>query len=73
MQKNALEKLQMLQEALQSDEEYQAMKKEYRLRQAQLRKVLEALPEEQRTVILEYIGLCAEMDVRTTEVACFIL
>lgn len=73
MQRNALKKLQMLQEALQSDEEYQAMKKEYRLRQAQLRKVLEALPEEQRTVILEYIGLCAEMDVRTTEVACFIL
>ena len=73
MQKNALETLQMLQEALQSDEEYQAMKKEYRLRQAQLRKVLEALPEEQRTVILEYIGLCAEMEVRTTEVACFIL
>lgn len=73
MQRNALKKLQMLQEALQSDEEYQAMKKEDRLRQAQLRKVLEALPEEQRTVILEYIGLCAEMDVRTTEVACFIL
>ncbi len=73
MQRNALKKLQMLQEALQSDEEYQAMKKEYRLRQAQLRKVLEALPEEQKTVILEYIGLCAEMDVRTTEVACFIL
>lgn len=73
MQKNALENLQMLQEALRSDEEYQAMEKEYRLRHVQLRKVLEALPEEQRAVILEYIGLCAEMDVRTTEVACFIL
>lgn len=73
MQNTALEKYAIILKELENDAEYQKLKKECCACEEKLREVLSALTEEQRESIIEYIGICSEMELRALEIACYIL
>ena len=60
-----------IEELLENDKELGALKQRLAEEAAALNRVLDRLSEEDRAVILEYLGLLAETEQRTVELSCF--
>ena len=60
-----------LEETLESDEELRFLKKQLQEQESAVNRVLSQLSEQQRAVIINYIGICAEIDQRIAEICCF--
>ena len=71
MQEIAYRRYEYVQKQLQTDEEYLALEGQRREREAEFRALMGKLPEDQRSVVTEYIGICAELEERALELACF--
>ena len=59
-----------LQAMLEADEEYISLTDRREAILPALMAALDALPEAQRDAVTEYLGLCAELENRTMELAC---
>ena len=59
-----------LQAMLEADEEYISLTDRREAILPALMAALDALPEAQRDAVIEYLGLCAELENRTMELAC---
>ena len=62
--------LQAINEA-QTDPEYLALEQRFRELEPQFRTALHTLPEDCRSAVIEYIGVCGELQNRLLELACF--
>ena len=60
-----------MEEQLENDRELGALKQRLAEETTALNRILDRLPEEDRAVILEYLGLLAEIEQRTVELSCF--
>ena len=60
-----------IEEKLETDEELNHPKQRLRETSEQLRILMSQLTEEQRQILAEYLGTCAEADQRIVEIACF--
>lgn len=60
-----------LQKQLETDPEYLALEDERRVRERAFLEAIEALGEEQRAAVMDYIGICGELSQRMLEIACF--
>lgn len=60
-----------LQKELETDSEYMVLKQQLYDQLPDFQKVLQMLSPEYQSVILEHMGICAEMAQRETEIACF--
>ena len=60
-----------IEELLENDKELGALKQRLAAESAALNRILDWLPEEDRAVILEYLGLLAEIEQRIVELSCF--
>ena len=58
------------QELLQNDEEYRLLEGKQREAASLLRPVLLSLPAAEKEIITQYIGICAEMELRAMELVC---
>ena len=61
-----------LQATLEADEEYISLTNRREAILPALMAALDTLPEAQRDAVTEYLGLCAELENRTMELACFL-
>lgn len=61
-----------LQTMLETDEEYIALMVQREAKLPAVKTALEILPEGQREAVIEYLGLCAELENRAMELACFL-
>ena len=57
-------------EAGQSDPQYRAMLEKTRILEKKYAASLQTLPEDQRSVIFDYVSLCEQMSWRMLEIAC---
>ena len=57
---------------LEKDEEYQLLRGRFLNQQILFQGVLRELDQDQLETIVEYLGICAEMNERETEVAIFL-
>lgn len=60
-----------LEKELETDSEYMVLKQRFYDQLPEFQKVLQMLSSEYQSVIVEYMGICAEMAQRETEIACF--
>ena len=60
-----------IEEKLENDEELKYLKQRLQETSGQVRALMTQLTEEQRTILAEYLGSCAEVDQRIVEIACF--
>ena len=60
-----------LEKELETDSEYMVLKQQLYDQLPDFQKVLQMLSPEYQSVILEHMGICAEMAQRETEIACF--
>ena len=60
-----------IEEKLENDEELNHLKQRLQETSEQLRTLMSQLTEEQRQILAEYLGTCAEADQRIVEIACF--
>ena len=60
-----------LEKELETDSEYMALKQQLYDQLPDFQKVLQMLSPEYQSVILEHMGICAEMAQRETEIVCF--
>ena len=60
-----------IEEKLENDEELKHIKQRLRETAEQVRALMSQLTEEQRQILAEYLGTCAEADQRIVEIACF--
>jgi len=58
--------------ALDTDEEYLALKARLQEHEPHFLAVMESLSQQQRDIITEHIGICGELYTRIVEVACFL-
>lgn len=65
----ALEMIRIQEQALE-DEEYQLLLQEYRRRSTELARILQSIPDRERDVLEDYLGLAAEMHRKLLEIAC---
>lgn len=61
-----------VQKAMETDEEYLWLEERRLQQDRRLAALLDSLPEEQKGIIIEYIGICAEQSERILEIACFV-
>ena len=71
MHKPAYEKFCEIQKMMYTDPEYLELEQHFRELEPRFRAVTQTLTEEDRSVITEYIGICAELQNRLLELACF--
>ena len=71
MLKEAYARYCAIEEQLENDKELGALKQRLAEETAALNRILDRLPEEDRAVILEYLGLLAEIEQRIVELSCF--
>ena len=71
MAKKAYRRYQWIQGQVETDAEYRALKRRLETQESAFFAVMENLTEDQQQTIHEYIGLCAELDERELEIACF--
>ena len=60
-----------IEEKLEIDEELNHLKQRLQETSEQVRTLMSQLTEEQRGILAEYLGVCAEIDQRIVEIACF--
>ena len=60
-----------IEEKLDNDEELNHLKQRLQEASEQVRTLMSQLNEEQQDILAEYIGICAEVDQRIVEIACF--
>jgi len=60
-----------IEEKLENDEELNHLKQRLQETSEQVRTFMSQLTEEQRQILTEYLGVCAEIDQRIVEIACF--
>ena len=60
-----------IEEKLENDEELNHLKQRLQETSEQVRTLMSQLTEEQRQILAEYLGTCAEADQRIVEIACF--
>ena len=60
-----------IEERLENDEELNYIKQRLQETSEQVRTLMSQLTEEQRQILTEYLGTCAEADQRIVEIACF--
>jgi len=60
-----------IEEALKNDEEINHLKQRLQETATQIPILISHLTKEQRQILTEYLGLCAEIDQRIVEIACF--
>jgi len=60
-----------IEEKLENDEELNHLKQRLQETSEQVRTFMSQLTEEQRQILAEYLGTCAEADQRIVEIACF--
>lgn len=70
MSVNSYERYKWMEKQLETDSEYQHLMKRLWEAEPDFRAVLDALDEEQKTAIIEYIGVYGELAERSTEIAC---
>ena len=61
-----------IEKALETDEEYLALQKALGACLPRFQAAMAALSEDERAVITEYLGICAEMEERIVVLACFV-
>ena len=71
MIEEAYERYCALEEKLENDEELKELKERLREASEQVSALLSQLTEEQRQILTEYLGTCAEAYQRIVEIACF--
>lgn len=59
-----------LQTMLEADDEYVSLMGRREAKLPAMKAALETLPEAQRESVIEYLGLCAELENRAMEIAC---
>ncbi len=60
-----------IEEKLENDEELNHLKQRLQETSGQVRTFMSQLTEEQRGILAEYLGTCAEAAQRIVEIACF--
>ena len=60
-----------IEERLENDEELKYLKQRLQETSEQVRVLMSQLTQEQRDILTEYLGTCAEADQRIVEIACF--
>ena len=60
-----------IEEKLENDEELNFLKQRLQETEEQVHTLMSQLTEEQRTILTEHLGICAEIDQRIVEIACF--
>jgi len=60
-----------IEEKLENDEELNHLKQRLQETSGQVRTLMSQLTEEQRGILAEYLGTCAEAAQRIVEIACF--
>ena len=60
-----------IEERLENDEELNHLKRRLQETSEQVRSLMSQLTEEQRGILAEYLGTCAEAAQRIVEIACF--
>ena len=68
----AYRRYQLLEKALECDGDYLWLTEQAREIAPRVEEILRALPEEQRDVLTEYMGICQEKSWRMVELACFL-
>ena len=71
MSDKSYERYKWIQQAVETDEEYQYLMEKLRLHEPAFRAVLDELTQQQRETIIEHIGLCSELAQRESELMCF--
>ena len=61
----------ILEEKLENDEELKHLKQQLQKTSEQVSLLKEQLTEQQQDILTEYLGICAEIDQRIVEIACF--
>ena len=56
---------------VETDEEYQHLLERLRQATPDFQAALNALPQEHRDSVIEYLGICEELSARTTELCCY--
>lgn len=67
----ANERYTFVQKRLETDAEYLALEERHREQYREFQELMQSLTEEQRQVVTEFVGICAELDERALEIACF--
>ena len=60
-----------IEEKLETDEELKLLKQRLQKASGQIQALMSQLTEKQRSVLTEYLGICAEIDQRIVELTCF--
>ena len=60
-----------IEEKLENDEELKHLKQQLQETSGQVQALMSQLTEDQRQTLTEYLGICAEIDQRIVEIACF--
>ena len=70
MDEKAWQRYQYILEQLWQDSEYQFLDAQRLTAQRELGHMMQALTEDQRQTILDYVGICSQQDWRALESAC---
>lgn len=70
MEKSVLKRYQAAIEQAETDTEYCALDLALRKLEPELSALLESLAEEQSDIIVDYLGICAQINERLLEIAC---
>ena len=68
---NAYSRYNAIEEKLENDEELNHLKHRLQETSQQVQSLMSQLTEEQRQILAEYLGTCAETAQRIVEIACF--
>ena len=60
-----------IEEILENDKDLNHLRARLQTIADQIHTLLSHLTEEQRQILIEYLGVCAEVDQRIVEIACF--
>ena len=71
MSKDFYTRYHAIEECLGTDEELNHLKQQLQEASEQVRALMSQLTAEQWDVLTEYLGICAEVDQRIVEIACF--
>ena len=71
MSDKSYERYKWIQQAVETDEEYQYLMEKLRRHEPAFHSALNALSQAHREAIIEHMGLCSELAQRETELLCF--
>ena len=72
MRKQPQEVYDDLYKAVMHDEEFQDLEARRLVREVDFRALIRELTKEQREILTDYLGICAEQQVRAMEIACYL-